>query len=81
MDVATRNADQRPAGDQDRGVITRAARAARKSKLSSALTDPKAALEEARRQAEGVASEAEGVGTKSGVPFDPNTTKGQQPGL
>ncbi len=67
--------------DEPEPLARDAARAARKSKLSSALTDPKAALEEARRQAEGVASEAEGVGTKSGVPFDPNTTKGQQPGL
>ncbi len=56
------------------------ASAKRKSRITSALADPKAALEEARRQAEGVAAEAEGAGTGSGVPFDPNASKGQQPG-
>jgi len=54
--------------------------ARRRSKLSSALADPKAALAEARRQAEGVAAEAEDAGTGSGLPFDPNAAKGQQPG-
>jgi regulator of protease activity HflC (stomatin/prohibitin superfamily) len=57
------------------------ARAARKAKLTSALSDPKAALEEAKRQAEGVASAAEVAGTGSGQPFDPSVIKGQQPGV
>jgi len=45
--------------------------------LTSALADPKEALEEARRQAEGVAADAESAGTRSGQPFDPDATKGQ----
>lgn len=43
----------------------------------SALVDPKAALEEARRQAEDVAADAEAAGTGSGLPFDPDAAKGQ----
>ena len=54
--------------------------ARRRSRLTSALADPKAALAEARRQAEGVAAEAEDAGTGSGKPFDPDAAKGQQPG-
>ena len=49
----------------------------RKSRLTNALADPKAALAEARRQAEGVAADAEAAGTGSGVPFDPDAAKGQ----
>ena len=49
----------------------------RKARLSSALEDPRAALEEARRLAEGVTADAESHGTGSGKPFDPNAEKGQ----
>ncbi|WP_083979878.1 SPFH domain-containing protein [Demequina salsinemoris] len=49
----------------------------RKSRITSALADPKAALEEARRQAEGVSAEADKAGSESGRPFDPNVEKGQ----
>ncbi|WP_084072931.1 SPFH domain-containing protein [Demequina sp. NBRC 110052] len=49
----------------------------RKSRITSALADPRAALEEARRQAEGVSAEADRAGTESGRPFDPNAEKGQ----
>src|SRR5690606_38478792 len=49
----------------------------RKSRLTNALADPKAALAEARRQAEGVSADAEAAGTGSGQPFDPNASKGQ----
>jgi len=50
---------------------------ARKTRLTSALEDPRAALEEARRQAEGVAADAEAAGSSSGKPFDPHAEKGQ----
>lgn len=49
----------------------------RKSRLTSALDDPKVALEEARRLAEDVAADAEVAGTGSGKPFDPEVEKGQ----
>jgi len=49
----------------------------RKARLSSALEDPRAALEEARRLAEGVTADAESHGTRSGKPFDPDAEKGQ----
>ncbi len=51
----------------------------RASRITSALADPRAALEEARRQAEGISGEAEQAGTRSGKPFDPDAEKGQQP--
>ncbi|WP_062292026.1 SPFH domain-containing protein [Demequina phytophila] len=47
------------------------------SRITSALADPRAALEEARRQAEGVSAEAEQAGSASGKPFDPDAEKGQ----
>jgi regulator of protease activity HflC (stomatin/prohibitin superfamily) len=49
----------------------------RKSALTSALEDPRKALEEARRLAEGVTADAESHGTRSGIPFDPEAEKGQ----
>src|SRR6187431_1012901 len=49
----------------------------RKARLTSALEDPRAALEEARRLAEGVTADAESHGTGSGKAFDPNVEKGQ----
>ncbi|WP_062518140.1 SPFH domain-containing protein [Demequina gelatinilytica] len=49
----------------------------RTSRITSALADPRAALEEARRQAEGISGEAEQAGTRSGKPFDPDAEKGQ----
>jgi regulator of protease activity HflC (stomatin/prohibitin superfamily) len=49
----------------------------RASRITSALEDPRAALEEARRLAEGVTADAESHGTGSGKPFDPNAEKGQ----
>jgi hypothetical protein len=55
------------------------ASAKRKSSLTSALEDPRKALEEARRLAEGVTADAESHGTGSGKPFDPEAEKGQQP--
>ena len=51
----------------------------RKSALTSALEDPRKALEEARRLAEGVTADAESHGTGSGKPFDPEAEKGQAP--
>ncbi len=55
-------------------------RAKRKSSITSVLTDPKVALEEARRMAESVSADAEAAGSESGKRFDPNVSKGQQPG-
>ncbi|BDZ61217.1 uncharacterized protein Rv1488 [Demequina sediminis] len=49
----------------------------RASRITSALADPRAALEEARRQAEGFAAEADQAGSRSGKPFDPDAEKGQ----
>jgi regulator of protease activity HflC (stomatin/prohibitin superfamily) len=63
--------------EEDNEPLKAKATSARKSKLTSALEDPKAALEEARRLAEGVTADAEAAGTKSGKPFDPNAAKGQ----
>jgi regulator of protease activity HflC (stomatin/prohibitin superfamily) len=54
-------------------------RGARKSRITSALEDPRAALEEARRMAEGVTADAEAHGIRSGKPFDPEAEKGQAP--
>lgn len=51
----------------------------RTSRITSALADPRAALEEARRQVAGVSAEAEAAGSRSGKPFDPEAEKGQQP--
>jgi len=51
--------------------------AKRKSKITSALEDPRQALEEARRLAEGVTADAESHGTRSGKPFSPEAEKGQ----
>lgn len=45
--------------------------------VCAALADPRAALEEARRQAEGFAAEADQAGSGSGKPFDPDAEKGQ----
>jgi len=53
--------------------------AKRKSSLTSALEDPRKALEEARRLAEGVTADAESHGTGSGKPFSPEAEKGQAP--
>ncbi|WP_062377577.1 SPFH domain-containing protein [Demequina pelophila] len=47
------------------------------SRITSALADPREALEEARRQAEGFAAEADQAGTGSGRSFDPDAEKGQ----
>nr|WP_062522122.1 SPFH domain-containing protein [Demequina silvatica] len=47
------------------------------SRITSALADPRAALEEARRQAEGFSAEATEAGSGSGKPFDPDAEKGQ----
>lgn len=44
------------------------------------LTDPAEALAEARRQAEAATADATSSGTRSGLPFDPQTEIGQQPG-
>ncbi|WP_296664806.1 SPFH domain-containing protein [Demequina sp.] len=49
----------------------------RASRITSALADPRAALEEARRQAGEFAAEAESAGSRSGKPFDPDAEKGQ----
>ncbi len=57
--------------------LKRAAGTGRKARLTSALADPKAALEEARRQVEDVTADAEAAGTRSGQPFDPDAAKGQ----
>src|SRR6187551_2007531 len=51
--------------------------AKRKSRITSALEDPRQALEEARRLAEGVTADAESHGTRSGKPFSPEAEKGQ----
>ncbi len=56
-----------------------AARAKRKSSITSVLADPRVALEEARRMAEGASADAESAGSKSGQPFNPDVAKGQQP--
>jgi len=52
---------------------------ARKSTITSALEDPRKALEEARRLAEGVTADAESHGTRSGKPFSDEAEKGQAP--
>lgn len=44
------------------------------------LTDPAEALAEARRQAEAATADATSSGTRSGLPFDPQTEHGQYPG-
>jgi regulator of protease activity HflC (stomatin/prohibitin superfamily) len=44
------------------------------------LTDPAEALAEARRQAEAATADATSSGTRSGLPFDPLTERGQHPG-
>src|SRR6478609_9524104 len=44
------------------------------------LTDPAEALAEARRQAEAATADATSSGTRSGLPFDPQTERGQHPG-
>jgi regulator of protease activity HflC (stomatin/prohibitin superfamily) len=44
------------------------------------LTDPAEALAEARRQAEAATADATSSGTRSGLPFDPMTERGQHPG-
>src|SRR6478735_3965651 len=44
------------------------------------LTDPAEALAEARRQAEAATADATSAGTRSGLPFDPQTERGQHPG-
>ncbi|MDF2805424.1 MAG: hypothetical protein K0S43_370 [Cellulosimicrobium sp.] len=44
------------------------------------LTDPSEALAEARRQAEAATADATSAGTRSGLPFDPQTERGQHPG-
>src|SRR6478752_8850090 len=49
--------------------------AKRKSRITSALEDPRQALEEARRLAEGVTADAESHGTRSGKPFSPEAEK------
>ena len=49
----------------------------RKSAITSALEDPRKALEEARRLARGVTEDAESHGTRSGTPFDLDAEKGQ----
>ena len=53
--------------------------AKRKSSITSALEDPRKALEEARRLARGVTEDAESHGTRSGRPFDPEAERGQAP--
>ncbi|MDN4473105.1 SPFH domain-containing protein [Demequina zhanjiangensis] len=64
--------------EEDLEPLSRSERSeSRKSRITSALADPRAALEEARRQAEGVSAEADKAGTESGRPFDPNAEKGQ----
>ncbi|NYI41597.1 SPFH domain-containing protein [Demequina lutea] len=55
-------------------------RAKRRTPLTNVLTDPRVALEEARRMAESVSADAESAGSASGATFDPNVSKGQQPG-
>jgi regulator of protease activity HflC (stomatin/prohibitin superfamily) len=64
-------------GVEDEPQPLKAKGGVRKTRLTNALEDPKAALEEARRQAEGVSADAEAAGTGSGQPFDPNASKGQ----
>ncbi|WP_084126358.1 SPFH domain-containing protein [Demequina sp. NBRC 110054] len=65
-------------GVEEPEPLERAERAeSRKSRITSALADPRAALEEARRQAEGVSAEADKAGSESGRPFDPDAEKGQ----
>ncbi|WP_454043663.1 SPFH domain-containing protein [Cellulosimicrobium sp. Marseille-Q8652] len=44
------------------------------------LTDPAEALAEARRLAEAATADATSSGTRSGLPFDPSTERGQHPG-
>jgi len=53
-------------------------RVGKKSHLTSALADPRAALEEARRQVEEFSADANEAGSRSGRPFDPNAEKGQK---
>jgi len=63
--------------DDEPTPLKKAPTTRRASRITSALADPKTALEEARRMAEGVSASAEAAGTKSGQPFDPNASKGQ----
>ncbi len=53
-------------------------KAGRKSRITSALADPRAALEEAKRQVEEFTADANEAGSGSGRPFDPNAEKGQR---
>ena len=64
-------------GVEDAEPLKRSTSTKRTPRAESALADPKVALQEARRLAEGVAADAEAAGTKSGKPFDPDVTKGQ----
>jgi len=54
-------------------------RRARRSSLTSALTDPAEALAEAQRQAEAAVADATSAGTRSGMPFNPEVEAGQRP--
>ncbi|QIK83404.1 SPFH domain-containing protein [Sanguibacter sp. HDW7] len=61
-----------------------AAAARRRERLSfesSGLRNPAEALAEARRQAEAATVDATAAGQRSGRPFDPDATRGQQPGV
>ena len=49
----------------------------KRTNITSALTDPREALAQAKREVEDATSDANSSGSLSGKPFDPNATKGQ----
>jgi regulator of protease activity HflC (stomatin/prohibitin superfamily) len=75
--------DETSSGPDEASLAARRQRDRDRERLelgTPSLTDPAEALAEARRQAEAATAVATSSGTRSGLPFDPQSEAGQHPG-
>ncbi|OLT47670.1 SPFH domain-containing protein [Cellulosimicrobium sp. CUA-896] len=78
---ATATGDGASSGPDEAALAARRERDRERVEFGTpSLTDPAEALAEARRQAEAATADATSSGTRSGLPFDPQTERGLRPG-